>query len=172
MVIYKRKKVVRHRGNTTHGWGAMKKHRGAGNRGGRGMAGTGKRGDAKKPSIWADTKYFGKYGFKNKNATKCYSVNILYLETKLSTLVAAGKIKEESGKYVVNLEDFGYNKLLSEGTVTKKFMITAPYASKKAVEKIKTAGGEVSGLLPKKKKKQKGEEKDEEAASPKNSSKQ
>ena len=48
----KRSKNSRQRGSKTHGWGAMKKHRGAGHRGGRGAAGSGKRGDAKKPSIW------------------------------------------------------------------------------------------------------------------------
>ena len=48
MVTNKRSKDTRQRGSNTHGWGAMKKHRGAGHRGGRGNAGTGKRGDAKK----------------------------------------------------------------------------------------------------------------------------
>jgi len=67
---FKRKKVTKQRGSKTHGWGAMKKHRGAGNRGGRGMAGTGKRGDAKKPSIQKNKKYFGKYGFKSLKKRK------------------------------------------------------------------------------------------------------
>ena len=66
----------------------------------------------------------------------------------------------------MNLEDLGYNKLLSEGIATKKFMITALYASEKAIEKIKTAGGEISGMVPKKEKKRKSEEKDNKAASP------
>ena len=38
-----RKKNTRQRGSHTHGWGAKKKHRGAGNRGGRGNAGSGPR---------------------------------------------------------------------------------------------------------------------------------
>ena len=60
MVAKKRKKNTRQRAGTTHGWGSMKKHRGKGNKGGAGMAGTGKRGDAKKPAIWKNKKYFGK----------------------------------------------------------------------------------------------------------------
>ncbi|MBT7062960.1 50S ribosomal protein L15, partial [Candidatus Woesearchaeota archaeon] len=36
MVIRKQKKSVKQRGSRTHGWGAGKKHRGAGHRGGRG----------------------------------------------------------------------------------------------------------------------------------------
>ena len=51
MTVNRRKKVVKQRGSHTHGWGSKKKHRGAGNRGGRGMAGSGKRADQRKPSI-------------------------------------------------------------------------------------------------------------------------
>ena len=45
MTHNKRKKNSRQRGEWTHGWGAKKKHRGAGHRGGRGNAGSGKRGE-------------------------------------------------------------------------------------------------------------------------------
>ncbi len=54
------------RAKTTHGYGSMKKNRGAGNRGGRGLAGTGKRGDANKQTYQANKKYFGKHGFTSK----------------------------------------------------------------------------------------------------------
>ena len=54
MTVNKRKKNVRQRGHKTHGWGEKKKHRGKGHQGGAGMAGTGKRADSKKPSIWKD----------------------------------------------------------------------------------------------------------------------
>ena len=52
MTYNKRKKNTRMRGGTTHGYGSMKKNRGAGNRGGRGNAGSGKRADSKKPKIY------------------------------------------------------------------------------------------------------------------------
>ena len=65
MVINKSKKKLKYRGSKTHGCGSMKKRRGAGHRGGRGAAGSGKRGDAKKPSIWGGT-YFGKHGFHSR----------------------------------------------------------------------------------------------------------
>ena len=51
MSVNKRKKNTRMRAKTTHGYGSMKKNRGAGNRGGRGMAGSGKRADQIKPTI-------------------------------------------------------------------------------------------------------------------------
>ena len=59
MVHNQRKKNSRHRGSWTHSHGEKKKHRGAGSRGGRGNAGSGKRGDAKKPSYWKIKKFSG-----------------------------------------------------------------------------------------------------------------
>ena len=144
MVVRRKKKSVRYRGDTTHGCGSMKKRRGAGNRGGRGMAGSGKKADQKRPSIWKDRKYFGKHGFKKKGIkTKIMKVNILFLEENAESLEAAGKISKENDVYVVDLKKIGYNKLLSNGKATKKFRITVPYASNNAIEKIKSAGGEV-----------------------------
>ena len=68
MTTNKRKKVVKYRGSHTHGGGAKKKRRGAGHRGGRGMAGSGKRADQKKPTILKlyGNSYFGKKGFSPK----------------------------------------------------------------------------------------------------------
>lgn len=144
MVVYKRKKVTRQRGSKTHGWGAMKKHRGAGHRGGRGMAGTGRKGDAKKPSIWKNKEYFGIHGFKRKNTKDMKTVNIIFLEENLSMLLTDKKIKEENGIYLIDLDALGFDKLLSKGRITKKFKISCAYASKKAVEKIKAAGGDIT----------------------------
>ena len=148
MSINKRKKNTRQRGHKTHGWGAKKKHRGKGHQGGAGMAGTGKRADSKKPSVWKDTHYFGKFGFINKTPkVKIKALNVSYLEVHLSRLVSSNLINKEGALYSVELEKLGYNKLLGEGRVTNKFKITTPYASKSSVEKVKEAGGEVIGLL-------------------------
>ena len=147
MTINKRKKNTRQRGHKTHGWGAKKKHRGQGNRGGRGMAGTGKRADSKKPSIWKED-YFGKHGFVSKTPkVKINAVNISYLEEHLNNYLSSDLIKQENGFYYVELEKLGFNKLLGDGKVSMKFKIKAPYASKTAVEKVKEAGGEVIGLV-------------------------
>lgn len=148
MAFNKRKKNSRQRGSKTHGWGSMKKHRGAGNRGGTGRAGSGKRADSKKPSLWADKKYFGKHGFKKKGiAEKITPVDVYYLEEKLPLLLSKKLVSQENDAYVIDLKSVGFNKLLSSGRVTKKFRITTPYASKKAVEKVKKGGGEVIGLV-------------------------
>ncbi len=140
MVTSKRKKSVRQRGGTTHGWGAMKKHRGAGNRGGVGNAGTGKRGDTNKPSIWKERR-LGMYGFKSKSTKpKVVAINVSDI-SKLKT-----------DKTDINLSDFGINKLLGTGKVNKAYKITVDYASVRAVEKIKEAKGSVTVLKASKEK--------------------
>ena len=147
MVVNKRKKNSRQRGSHTHGWGAMKKHRGAGSRGGRGMAGTGKKGDAKKPSIWKNKKYFGKYGFKKKGIIKkINAVNLNYFEEKADMLLANKLITKEGEVYVIDVSKLGFNKILGYAKLGKKFKITADSFSKEAAEKIKAAGGEVIEL--------------------------
>ncbi|MBI2541100.1 uL15 family ribosomal protein [Candidatus Woesearchaeota archaeon] len=144
MTVNKRKKNERQRGHKTHGWGAKKKHRGKGHQGGAGMAGTGKRADTKKPSIWKDKQYFGKHGFISKTQkVKIIPVNISYIEQHISRFVLSGLAKKEQDVYSLELGKIGFNKLLGDGRVSMKFRITAPYASKNAVEKIKEAGGEV-----------------------------
>ena len=148
MTINKRKKNTRQRGHTTHGWGSMKKHRGKGHQGGAGMAGSGKRADSKKPSIWKDEHYFGKHGFISKSRTPDMNpVNVGYIEIHIGKFLASKSIKSENGFYVVDLESLGYNKLLGDGRVTLKFKIKTPYASRAAIEKIKEAHGEVTGLV-------------------------
>ena len=147
MTANKRKKNVRQRGSKTHGWGAKKKHRGQGHRGGRGMAGTGKRGDSKKPSIWKDLDYFGKHGFISKTQkVKISPINIGFIEQHIDRLLSEQVSSKENGFYFIELEKLGCNKLLGDGRVSAKFRIKTPYASKSAIEKIKQAGGEVIGL--------------------------
>ena len=143
MVTNQRPKFSRQRGTHTHGWGSKKKHRGAGNRGGRGNAGSGKRGDANKPSNWANKKYFGKHGFNKVNKKKIDTLNIKIIEDNMENYLSEGKAKKEGEFFVLNLADIGCDKLLATGKVTKKMKITACCASKSAVEKIQSIGGEV-----------------------------
>jgi len=144
MKTMRRSKTSRLRGTHTHGYGSKKKHRGAGSRGGRGMAGTGKRGDVKKPVIWKDKKYFGKHGFKKKNISiKINAITITAVEQMMDILIGKKAAEEKAGTFEIDLKKAGYNKLLSTGKATKKMNITVPYASAKSVEKIKAAGGSV-----------------------------
>lgn len=140
----RRKKNSRQRGSKTHGWGAMKKHRGAGNKGGRGHAGTGKRSDCKKPSVWGIEHFYGKHGFTPLSSQHINCYNIETLERKYHKLLKEGIIKEENGVSAITLDAIGIDKLLGKGNPTKKWSITAKYASQAAVEKIQSAGGTVT----------------------------
>ncbi len=144
MITNRTKKCRKLRGSKTHGWGAMKKHRGAGSRGGRGMAGTGKRGDAKKPSIWKDRKYFGRHGFKMHGVKiKALPVNIGIIDQNIDKYISQKLIEKSGESYSIDLAKLGFNKLLGSGKTEKKLNIKCRLASKKAVEKIEKAGGSV-----------------------------
>jgi len=144
MVVYKRKKKSRQRGSHTHGWGAKKKHRGAGHRGGRGMAGSGKRADTIKPSLWKED-YFGKHGFVKKGVKReIKPINISYVEENIERLVKENVAVKDGAAYKIDISKLGRNKILGDGEATRKYIIKAEYASKGAIAKIKKAGGEVS----------------------------
>ena len=73
MKVHKRTKNSRIRGARTCGWGFRQKHKGHGNKGGFGKAGTGKRADHKKQSaLMSDEKgqYFGKQGATSRGTKK------------------------------------------------------------------------------------------------------
>jgi large subunit ribosomal protein L15 len=151
MARKKRKKVVKLRGSHTHGFGSKKKHRGSGNKGGYGMAGTGKRADQKKPSIWKE-RYFGKRGFKSikqKKGLLLKATNIEFLNEKLSSFLEKGIVKKEGDFYKINLKDIGYNKLLSKGVPKFKYFIECEEATERAIKKIESAGGKVNAEIKK-----------------------
>ncbi len=143
MTVNRRKKDVKFRGSHTHGCGSKKKHRGSGNRGGKGNAGTGKRADQNKPSIWHE-QYFGKHGFTHRGAVHHKPVNVGFLDQNIEKLVKSGLAKLQGGSFVVDIANLGFDKLLGTGKVTRKLVITAGYASSGSIEAVKEAGGEVN----------------------------
>ncbi|MEK6891310.1 MAG: uL15m family ribosomal protein [Nanoarchaeota archaeon] len=128
MKVKKKRKSVRMRGTTSHGRGFKKKGRGKGNRGGKGMSGTGKRADQKKTLILnLPNDYFGKKGLKAKE--KRYGViNVKDIE------------KISKGKKDLDLSNY---KILGEGKIEAPFNIKAHRATKSAIEKIEKAGGKI-----------------------------
>ena len=109
MTVHKRKKNSRQRGSHTHGWGAKKKHRGAGNRGGKGMAGTGKRADQKKTLITAlyGHEYFGKQGITSKKTQrdKRKRINIDDIELNIDGYLKRGIAKKSSSGFHEHFQD-------------------------------------------------------------------
>lgn len=143
MTVNRRKKNSRYRGSKTHGCGSMKKRRGAGHRGGRGAAGSGKRADSKKPTVWGG-KYFGKFGFKSKSRTsQGPTMNVGFLDQHIEGFVGRKEASKEKDFYSIDLGNLGYTKLLGEGKVKNKFTVTVPRCSPQAKEKIEGMGGKV-----------------------------
>lgn len=105
------------------------------------MAGTGKKADQKRPSIWKDKKYFGRHGFTTPSQKRpVKGVNAFYLENNFESLLAKGLIKKDGSSYALNLKDLGFDKLLGSGSPSKKYKITCDFASKKAVSKVEEKG--------------------------------
>ena len=133
MPTNKRKKNSRLKGSHTYGWGSKKKHRKAGNRGGRGMSGTGKRSDHRKTMILKmyGNEYFGKHGFHRPQK--------LIHEIKTINIEDLNKFNEVN----IDLKKLGYDKLLGKGTISKKVNVIIPSFSKSAKEKIEKIGGQI-----------------------------
>jgi len=132
MKTKRRRKYSRLRGSTTHSHGAMKKTRGKGNRGGIGMAGSGKRGDQKKTLVLKE--YGNKYFGKDKTLRKKQKVTLKVINLR----DISEKIKKGQSEVILK----GY-KILSAGNIQEKVTIKASGASKAALEKVKKAGGNI-----------------------------
>lgn len=144
MALNHRKKNSRHRGSWTHGHGEKKKHRGAGSRGGRGNAGSGKRGDAKKPRYWKIKNFSGKHGFTNPTTKKVTTMSLSQLNGAIEKIVASGNaIKTDKG-FKINFADLGIKKLLGTGIAIHSYEIVVSSATQKAVKKVEAAGGSVT----------------------------
>jgi len=148
----KKKKSVNMRGKGmgSHGWGARKKHKKSGHRGGSGMAGTGKRSDQKKTLITKlyGHKYFGKQGITSRSMAKDKGrrINVSEIETNIQKYG-----KKTGDKWSVELKKYKILGGSKTYVVKNKLVITAKEASKSAIEKVKKAGGEI--VLPKLEKK-------------------
>jgi len=130
MKLKKRNKASRTRGSRTCGFSA-KLHKGKGSKGGKGMAGTGKRADQKKTLVIKlyGNKYFGKAGITSRKSKK-----------RKGKIINIEELEKKYPEGEINLESY---KILGKGETGKKFIIKAKAASSSAIEKIKKAGGNI-----------------------------
>ena len=142
-MAHKDRKTQRKRGSRTHGYGNTQKHRGAGSRGGRGMAGS-------KKHKWQHVSkfmpgYFGHRGFSRPQEVVHIdkTLNVGVLDAGIEKMVANKLASKSAGSYSVNLSDLGFDKLLGAGPVKNKLNVTVEKCSAKAAEKIVAAGGKV-----------------------------
>ncbi|MBI2542615.1 MAG: 50S ribosomal protein L15 [Candidatus Aenigmarchaeota archaeon] len=145
MVVNKRKKHTRFRGNR-HYHGSHKKHKGAGGRGGRGDAGL-----HKHNWTWTvkyDPHHYGKRGFKRHPSVVRHlkTINLKDIDSMVDKLVEKKLAGEENGKIKINLEKIGYDKLLGAGRITKPIIVECKYFSKNVEKKLEQAGGKLVKL--------------------------
>ena len=127
MVIRADKKNRKYFGTRRWGAGNIKNARGAGDRGGVGKAGL-----RKHKFTWVTAKHpelIRSKGFSNWNTKKM----------KVITLNDISKMAAVEKKDSIELRNI---KVLSNGELTSKIKISATKFSKKAIDKIKNAGGE------------------------------
>lgn len=148
MVVRRKRKSKKRRGSRTHGWGAGKKHRGAGHRGGRGRAGVGKRGGQKVTAYLArGIKPIGRRGIRisrREVKVKPNPINLKDIEQRLDAWIARKQATKEGDVFVVDLKKLGYTRVLGEGKLTKKLKLICGKFSASAKKKIEEAGGSIT----------------------------
>jgi large subunit ribosomal protein L15 len=127
----RRRKSISMRGSRTHGYGSHKKHRGAGSRGGRGMAGVKRQ---KKTWILRHRPgHLGKRGFKSLRQRNLVPGERAVNVRDLPRLAAGGK--------ELDLSKLGYSKVLGAGSLDIALTVKAGYFTESAKHKIEQAKG-------------------------------
>jgi large subunit ribosomal protein L15 len=153
-----KKKTHKKRGKRTMGYGRVGQHRKTGQRAGRGKTTQLKK---SKKSYYLKQKelgfpdedwILGKKGFKRPQdmvrLSHVNTINIKDLDLNLDNLVQKKKASKSGETYTINLDKMDIQKVLGRGQIDKKVNITVKKASKRAIEKIQEAGGEINFLYP------------------------
>ena len=108
MVVRFKKKVVKHRGSRTYGYGSAKKHRGKGSKGGKGKAGVGKKAGHRAIFFREKNHVLGKKGFKMPKASRneFYTLSLKDLYYNLKDLQEKKIVEEKGGNYIFNLKSY------------------------------------------------------------------
>lgn len=139
-----RKKTRKMRGRREMGYGCAKGHRAAGQRGGKGNAGSKKY--LKMKYLKADPRYFGKHGFDTIEGTvkPVNAMNVGEIDAWIPQLVERGLAKQSGKKYSLDVSSLDVDKILGSGKVVHALELTGVKSvSAKAREKIVSAGGSV-----------------------------
>ncbi|MCD1293491.1 50S ribosomal protein L15 [Methanocella sp. CWC-04] len=131
-----------YRGSRTCGGGTHKNRRNGGSRGGRGHAGACKHHTFR---AMREGWMYGKHGFKRPLVTQTVVsfINIGEIDEIADNLIETGLAQEKDGAIAINLDDLGIDKLLGNGNVSKKYVITVSNASASAKAKIEELGGQI-----------------------------
>ena len=150
------KRIRKMRGTRTQGYGRVGQHRKAGQRAGKGKTTGWKK---SKKSYYLKQKElgfpdpdwdFGKKGFKRpQDIRRIYNVNTLNikdLDLTIEDLTQKNIATKTGTTYTINMKDLNIQKLLGRGEINNKINITVDKASKRAIEKIESAGGKITLL--------------------------
>lgn len=136
------------RGMGSHGWGARKKHKKKGSRGGKGMAGSGKRADQKKTLLLNlyGNEYFGKQGVTSRGTKrdKRDRINLQTIERNIENYIKNGKAKKTSSGFEININSYKVLDSSKDYSVKNKLIINAKEASKSAIKKVENSGGKIN----------------------------
>ena len=151
------KRIRKMRGTRTVGYGRVGQHRKAGQRAGKGKTTGWKK---SKKSYYLKQKElgfpdpdwdFGKKGFKRpQDIRRIYRVNTLNikdLDLTIEDLTLKNIATKTGTTYSINMKDLNVQKILGRGEINNKINITVNKASKRAIEKIESAGGKVTLLV-------------------------
>lgn len=140
-----KKRNSKFRGLKTRGHG-IKARRGAGKRGGRGMAGSLKHRYIHVVKYYGKD-YFGRHGFKRPQSVVKADIvlNLSTIREYIDRMVESGAAKKKGDGYDIDIEKLGCTKLLGGGDIGEmKVHVITPSASAKAIEKVEAAGGTVT----------------------------
>ncbi|MCX8158556.1 MAG: uL15 family ribosomal protein [Candidatus Diapherotrites archaeon] len=129
MVVRKRRKKNRLRGNRTHGGGNTKRRRGSGSRGGVGFAGSHKH---------KFSKYYTKFGKKITLKTKEGKKKAMpawKIEELAKKFLEEGKAKKEGDNIIIDGKDLGIYKIIGPGEIPKNVIVRNVLLSKKFKQK-------------------------------------
>lgn len=142
MVVRRRRKHLKFRGNRHQGYGSHKKHRGGGSQGGKGRAGLHKHKWSYVVKYEPDA--FGKFGFKRPQATlkEIRAVNVGQLDQRAEKLFLNKAASREGDAIKINAASIGFDKILGSGRVSRKLIVEAKYFSEEAKKKLEDAGGQ------------------------------
>ena len=136
------KRALKMRGNRSQGYGHAKGHRAAGQRGGKGMAGSSKHFYQKR--LQDDPHYFGKWGFKRpqKLLENISVVNIGEIDEAAERLVARNVATKTGKAYSIDVSKLGVDRILGSGKVNRKLNLTGVKSiTPGARGKVTAAGG-------------------------------
>lgn len=142
MSPHKLKKTRKRRGTRTVGWGQVGQHRKHSQKGGRKVG--------RHKHLWTyilryEPDYFGKKGFTSPQnlKTKVNAINIGQLDELIDKLSLEKQLTKEFGKAFIDLDAFGYQKLLATGRLTNPVMVKVNSYSENAARKVEEAGGQI-----------------------------